>query len=71
MSTRMLLISHYLHDYNDFYFDLVINSFHTFVLTFLDKDYRIGFTLKSEIFRGHFLDFHILDIWENIIYVAC
>ena len=31
VSTRMLLSSHYLHDYSDFYSDFGINSFHTFV----------------------------------------
>ena len=31
VSTRMLLSSHYLHDYSDFYSDFGINSLHTFV----------------------------------------
>ena len=31
VSTRMLLSSHYLHDYSDFYSDYGINSLHTFV----------------------------------------
>ena len=44
VSTGMLLSSHYLHDYSDFYSDFGINSLHTFVLTFLDNDYRLGFT---------------------------
>ena len=67
VSTRMLLSSHYLHDYSNFYSDLGINSLHTFVWTFLDNDYRLGFTLKSEL--QHFcviFDFHFLDIC-NII----
>ena len=70
VSTRMLLSSHYLHDYSDFYSDFGINSLHTFVLTFLDNDYRLGFTLKSElppflvIFCFHFLD--ISDISHSV-----
>ena len=35
MSTRMLLSSHYLHDYSDFYLDLMINSLHTFIYQIL------------------------------------
>ena len=31
VSTRMLLSSHYLHDYSDFYSDFGINNLHTFV----------------------------------------
>ena len=31
VSTCMLLSSHYLHDYSNFYSDLGINSLHTFV----------------------------------------
>ena len=31
VSTRMLLSSHYLHDYSDFYSDFGINNLHAFV----------------------------------------
>ena len=48
MSTRMLLSFHYLHDYNDFYLDLMFNSLHTFV-SFLYNIYRSGYTFETEL----------------------
>ena len=76
VSTRMLLSSHYLHDYNDFYSDFGINSLHTFVWTFLDNDYRLGFTLTSEllpflyIFFSHFLDISDIISHRSVIFVS-
>ena len=43
MSTRMLLSSHHLHDYSDFYMDLMINSLHTF------NTYPSGYTFETEL----------------------
>ena len=69
--------SQYLHNYSsDFYSDFGINSLHTFICTFLDNNYQLGFTLKSEllpfsvIFCFHFLDISDIISHRSVIFVS-
>ena len=49
MSTRMLLSSHYLHDYSDFYLDLMINSLHILYKPFWIILIEVDIRLKTEL----------------------
>ena len=64
MSTRMLLSSHHLHDYSDFYLDLMINSLHTIALVaeWLRVRLRVRMVRGSTLTVGNFLSLENLNV---------
>ena len=65
MSTRMLLSSHYLHDYSDFYLDLMINSLQTLYKPFWIILIEVDIRLKTELllFLVIFFYFVLFTFW--------